>query len=96
MTIYNAYLDRGPYFTDQTWDYEPYPEEWFAEQQRHAESNENGGLKKRGILSIVGSMADRPEFDNAVEYGRYFRITGLEAPPDWKPGDPIPKPVYPE
>ena len=25
----------------------------------------------------------------ATEYGRYFRRTGREAPPDWKPGDPI-------
>ena len=38
----------------------------------------------------------RPElseaFDRMVEYGRYFRKTGREAPPDWKPGDPIPEP----
>ena len=47
--------------------------------------------KKRGILSIVGTMADRPEFDEAIAYGKYFRITGREAPPDWKPGDPIPE-----
>ena len=36
----------------------------------------------------------RPElceaFDRMVEYGRYFRQTGREAPPDWKLGDPIP------
>lgn len=37
---------------------------------------------KRGILSIVGTMADKPEFDDAVEYRRYFRVTGREAPPD--------------
>lgn len=38
----------------------------------------------------------RPElrevFDRMVEYGRYFRKTGREAPPEWKPGDPIPEP----
>lgn len=28
----------------------------------------------------------------AEAYGRYFRKTGREAPPDWKPGDPIPEP----
>ena len=43
---------------------------------------------------VGGSM--RPElqeaFDRMVEYGRYFRKTGREAPPDWKPGDPIPEP----
>jgi hypothetical protein len=31
-------------------------------------------------------------FDRMVEYGRYFRKTGREAPPEWKPGDPIPEP----
>ena len=46
---------------------------------------------KRGILSIVGTMADKPEFDEAIEFGRYFRITGREAPPGWNPGDPIPE-----
>lgn len=50
--------------------------------------------QKRGILSIVGAMADMPEFDDAIEYGRYFRISGHEAPPDWKPGDPIPEPDW--
>ena len=49
---------------------------------------------KRGILSIVGTMANMPEFDDAIEYGRYFRITGREAPPDWQPGDPIPEPEW--
>ena len=52
--------------------------------------------QKRGILSIVGAMADRPEFDDAIEFGRYFRLTGREAPPDWKPGDPIPEPDWEE
>ena len=28
MTMYYAYLDRGPYTTDQSCDREPYPEEW--------------------------------------------------------------------
>jgi len=51
---------------------------------------------KKGILSIVGSMADMPGFDDVVAYGRYFRVTGKEAPPDWKPGDPIPEPEYEE
>lgn len=38
----------------------------------------------------------RPEleeaFDRMLAYGQYFRKTGREAPPDWKPGDPIPEP----
>jgi hypothetical protein len=29
----------------------------------------------------------REAFDRMVEYGRYFRKTGREAPPDWTPGD---------
>ena len=24
-------------------------------------------------------------------YGRYYRLTGKDPPPDWKPGDPIPE-----
>ncbi len=35
---------------------------------------------------------DDPIFNEMVEYGRYSRKTGREAPPDWKPGDPIPEP----
>lgn len=42
----------------------------------------------------------RPEleeaFDRALAYGQYFRKTGREAPPDWKPGDPIPEPDEPQ
>ena len=49
--------------------------------------------KKPGILSIVGSMAEFPDFDDAVAYGRYFRKTGRQPPPDWTPGDPIPEPM---
>lgn len=35
-------------------------------------------------------------FDEVVEYGKYFRATGQQAPPGWRPGDPIPEPVYDE
>lgn len=52
-----------------------------------------GPPKKQGILSIVGSMSNFPEFDDVVAYGRYFRKTGQEPPDDWKPGDPIPEPT---
>lgn len=37
-----------------------------------------------------------PAFDEAMAYGRYWRKTGKEAPPDWRPGDPIPEPEYDE
>lgn len=33
-----------------------------------------------------------PVFEEMLAYGRYFRKTGQEPPPDWKPGDPIPEP----
>lgn len=47
-------------------------------------------MKKPGILSIVGSMAEFPDFDDVVAYGRYFRKTGQQPPPEWNPGDSIP------
>jgi hypothetical protein len=28
MTIYNRYLGRETYTSDQAWDHRPYPEEW--------------------------------------------------------------------
>jgi hypothetical protein len=31
MTIYHRYLGREAYTTDQSWDYEPYPQEWLNE-----------------------------------------------------------------
>ena len=38
------------------------------------------------------SPEQREAFDQAAEYGRYFRKTGQMPPEDWKPGDPIPEP----
>jgi hypothetical protein len=32
-------------------------------------------------------------FNDMAAYGRYFRVTGQDAPLEWKPGDPIPDPV---
>lgn len=51
----------------------------------------------RGILHwLENQQPMSPELQRAHEeaeaYGRYFRRTGKEAPPDWKPGDPIPEP----
>ena len=42
------------------------------------------------------SPEEEEAFQAMVEYGRYFRKTGRDAPPDWKPGDPIPEPDYDE
>jgi hypothetical protein len=36
MTIYNRFLGREAYSTDQSWDYEPYPAEWRERQVDHA------------------------------------------------------------
>ena len=35
-------------------------------------------------------------FDEVLAYGRYFRRTGRDAPPDWRPGDPIPEVEFDE
>lgn len=35
MQLYHAYLGREPYTTDQSLDFEPYPESWKAEQERN-------------------------------------------------------------
>jgi len=35
---------------------------------------------------------EQQAFEDAMAYGRYYRITGKDPPPDWKPGDPIPDP----
>jgi len=32
LTIYNRFLGRERYTTQQPWDFEPYPEEWVREQ----------------------------------------------------------------
>ncbi len=42
---------------------------------------------------IGPSFNNDPVFEEMLAYGRYFRKTGQEPPPDWKPGDPIPDPV---
>jgi hypothetical protein len=40
----------------------------------------------------VGPAFDSdPVFEEMLAYGRYFRKTGQEPPPEWKPGDPIPE-----
>jgi hypothetical protein len=50
--------------------------------------------------SLVQRLATAPPLsgeeqlalEEMAAYGRYYRQTGKEAPPDWKPGDPIPEP----
>ena len=40
---------------------------------------------------IAPQFKNDPVFEEMLAYGRYFRMTGRDAPPDWKPGDPIPE-----
>ena len=40
---------------------------------------------------IAPQFNNDPVFEEMLAYGRYFRATGCEPPPDWKPGDPIPE-----
>lgn len=63
-----------------------------AALQAQLSQRQPGDDAQRGILSIVGSMKDVPGFEEMVAYGRYYRLTGKDPPPDWKPGDPIPEP----
>lgn len=42
----------------------------------------------------AGWFKNDPVYDEMMAYGRYFRVTGREPPPDWKPGDPIPEPDW--
>ncbi|HEY1191344.1 MAG TPA: hypothetical protein VGE74_27165 [Gemmata sp.] len=44
------------------------------------------------VERLGGTFKNDEAFQQMVEYGRYFRKTGHEAPPDWEPGDPIPEP----
>jgi hypothetical protein len=34
---------------------------------------------------------EQKAFEEILEYGRYFRKTGKEPPPDWQPGNPVPE-----
>ena len=43
MTIYNAFLGREPYTSDQPWDREPYPEESRRKQQSIASDESDVG-----------------------------------------------------
>ena len=56
-----------------------------------ARVDQMSALQAKGVLSVVGSMKDFPEFEDVVAYGRYFRQTGQLPPPSWRPGDPIPE-----
>jgi hypothetical protein len=47
--------------------------------------------KGNWVDRLAGWFANDPVHAEMVEYGRYFRKTGQEPPPDWKPGDPIPE-----
>ncbi len=59
----------------------------------HRRLDDVPGVPKRKWWEPVGPPMTPDEskaFDEVTAYGRYFRKAGREAPPDWKPGDPIP------
>ena len=72
------------------------------EQRVAALEQEVAGLKTRAdgarppagnqLALMGGAFPNDPVFEEMLAYGRYFRATGCEPPPDWKPGDPIPEP----
>ena len=70
------------------------------EERVAALERQMAALKQNGVAApATGNWWERgpkfgndPVFEEMLAYGRYFRKTGHEAPPDWKPGDPIPEP----
>lgn len=46
--------------------------------------------------SIATTSEELEMFDEMTAYGKYYRITGQDAPTEWRPGDPFPEPEYPE
>ncbi len=70
------------------------------EQRVAALEREVAALKGKGAAHsdekwwerLGGAFANDAVFAEMLEYGRYFRKTGQEPPPDWKPGDLIPEP----
>ncbi len=49
--------------------------------------------RPRGLAAMTPLPPDLHEAHKKMEaYGRYFRKTGTQPPPDWTPGDPIPEP----
>lgn len=55
-------------------------------------SHSPGAKKQNWMSAVLGQFQNDPVFEEMLAYGRYFRTTGCEPPPDWKPGDPIPEP----
>ena len=67
-------------------------EKALAEMQRQLAALTNGVPRKPWWEQIgrVRTPEEQQAFEEAMAYGRYFRVTGKEPPPGWKPGDPIP------
>jgi hypothetical protein len=53
--------------------------------------NQTTGVRWWEKIGRPMSSDELEAFEKIVAYGQYFRKTGKDAPPDWKPGDPIPE-----
>lgn len=69
-------------------------EKTLAEMQKQLAALTNGAQVKPWWEQIGRERTpeEQQAFDDAMAYGRYYRVTGKDPPPDWRPGDPIPDP----
>lgn len=69
-------------------------EEMLAEVQRKLDVLNPAEPQKPWWERIGRLMTPEQEhgFSDAMAYAKYFRMTGQDPPPGWKPGDPIPEP----
>jgi hypothetical protein len=69
-------------------------EKTLAELQQRVEALVNAAPPKVWPPPAPPPMTPEQEqaFKDAMAYGRYYRQTGKDPPPDWKPWDPIPDP----
>jgi len=65
-------------------------------QRKFAELEPKPGKKWWDREPIAKTQEALVMFEEMVAYGKYYRLTGREAPPDWRPGNPFPQPEYPE
>jgi hypothetical protein len=55
-------------------------------------NNQPAGTRWWEQIGRPMNAAELEAFEKMTAYGLYFRKTGRDAPPDWKPGEPIPEP----
>jgi Ni/Co efflux regulator RcnB len=65
-------------------------EQTVADLQQKISTNPQSGKWWERIVRPM-SPKEQEAFERMIQFGRYFRKTGREAPPEWQPGDPIPE-----